>query len=102
MQEFREINEQINEYKTSLQSTIDQDNEGMLFHFIFIIFYRNWNSSLQTNIPDALPLLAVEWTCLTKKWRVNKNNLRVKSNEVWDWVETHRTGIIEPILRKWK
>jgi hypothetical protein len=60
-----------------------------------LFLYRNWNPSLQTNILDALPLLAAQWACITKEWRVNKNNSRAKPNEVWGWTETDRTGIVK-------
>jgi hypothetical protein len=60
-----------------------------------LLLYRNRNPSLQTNILDALPLLAAQWACITKEWRVNKNNSRAKPNEVWGWTETDRTGIVK-------
>jgi len=60
-----------------------------------LLLCRNWNSSLQTNILDALPLLAAQWACITKEWRVNQNNLRAKLNEVWGRTETYRTGIVK-------
>jgi len=46
--EFKEICDQLNEYNTNIQATIDQDNESKssLSNQIFIVFY-----SLDVDIP---------------------------------------------------
>ena len=82
MIDFLEVKEQINEYTTELQNTLDQDHERKWLQSKFNkpiwFFYRGWDTALQPDQADSLALLAAHASRFAEEWGPDSHHLGVE------------------------